>query len=180
MPFKLVFTGPMGAGKTTAIAAISDVPPVTTDVENSDRETCDKATTTVGMDLGRITLADQQVVHLYGTPGQTRFQLMWSIIARGAAGVLVLLDATQPDVLDQMDLYVDTFQAWVPEGAMIIGLGRTEQPGAVASDHLVAHLQARGRALPVFSVDVREPQDVRLLVRTLVCLLTCQLSEERA
>lgn len=176
--FKLVFTGPMGAGKTTAIAAISEVPPVSTEVENSDRGQCDKATTTVGFDLGRITLPSQQVVQLYGTPGQDRFRLMWQIIGRGAAGVIVLLDATHADVAAQMRTYIEAFRALVPEGAIVIGLGRTGQPGAVDSESLAALLQADGLSLPVFSVDVRQPGDALLLVRTLISILESRLEQE--
>lgn len=176
--FKLVFTGPMGAGKTTAIAAISEVPPVSTEVENSDRDQCDKATTTVGFDLGRITLPGQQVVHLYGTPGQDRFRLMWQIVGRGAAGVIVLLDATHADVAAQMCNYIDAFRPLVPEGAIVIGLGRTGQAGAVDSDSLAALLEADGLRLPVFSVDVRRPDDALLLVRALTSILQSRIENE--
>lgn len=176
--FKLVFTGPMGAGKTTAIAAISEVPPVSTEVENSDREQCDKATTTVGFDLGRITLPGQQVVHLYGTPGQERFRLMWQIVGRGAAGAIVLLDATQTNVATQMRTYIDVFRPLVPEGAIVVGLGRSGQTGAIDSDTLASLLEADGLRLPVFSVDVRRPDDVLLLVRALVSILESRLEEE--
>lgn len=176
--FKLVFTGPMGAGKTTAIAAISEVSPVSTEVENTDRISCDKATTTVGLDLGRITLADQQVVHLYGTPGQERFRLMWQIIGRGAAGAVILLDASQPDVVEQMLLYIEVFRPLVPPGAIVIGLGRSELPGALGSEALATRLEAEGWLIPVFSVDVRRAADVLLLVRALTCILESQMEEK--
>jgi signal recognition particle receptor subunit beta len=176
--FKLVFTGPMGAGKTTAIAAVSEVPPVTTEVTNTDKQANGKATTTVGLDLGRITLGEGQVVHLYGTPGQHRFRLMWQIISRGAAGAIVLLDASQPDVFEQARIYVDAFRAWVPSGAIVIGLGRTDHPDAIASDILAAMLEGEGWPLPVFSVDVRKRADVLLLVRALACILESQLDSE--
>ena len=66
---KIVFTGPMGAGKTTAIAAISDTPPVLTDVVNNDHAAFDKDTTTVALDYGQIMLDNGVAVRLYGTPG---------------------------------------------------------------------------------------------------------------
>ena len=172
--FKIVFTGPMGAGKTTAIAAISEVAPVATEVANSDLIAHAKASTTVGLDFGRITLADGQIVHLYGTPGQARFRFMWDILGRGAAGVIVLLDATQAGALVQMDLFVDAFQPLVPPGAIVIGLGRTGQPGALGSEAFAARLDARGIVAPVFSIDARQPRDVFLLVRTLACILETQ------
>lgn len=172
--FKIVFTGPMGAGKTTAIAAISEVVPVRTEVDNSDRISHAKESTTVGFDFGRITLADGHVVRLYGTPGQARFRFMWEILGRGAAGAIVLIDATQPGALVQMDLFVDVFQPLVPPGAIVIGVGRTEQAGALSSDAFAARLDARGIMAPVLSIDARQPRDVLVLVQTLACILDVQ------
>ncbi|WP_440225147.1 GTP-binding protein [Dokdonella sp. MW10] len=172
--FKIVFTGPMGAGKTTAIAAISEIDPVRTEVANNDRMSHEKASTTVGFDYGRITLPGGGVVRLYGTPGQPRFRFMWSIVGRGAAGAIVLLDATQPGALVQMDLFVDAFRPLVPEGALVVGVGRTTEEGALNSDTFASRLEARGILAPVLSVDVRRKADVMLLVQTLACILETQ------
>lgn len=169
--FKIVFTGPMGAGKTTAIATISEVAPVRTEVDNSDRMSHAKESTTVGFDFGRITLANGQIVRLYGTPGQARFRFMWDILGRGAAGVIILLDATQPGALVQIDMFIDVFKPLVPPGAIVIGVGRTEQAGALSSDAFAARLDARGIMAPVLSIDARKPSDVRVLVQTLACIL---------
>lgn len=169
--FKIVFTGPMGAGKTTAISAISEIIPLQTEVSNSDRISHAKESTTVGFDLGRIMLADGHVVRLYGTPGQARFRFMWEILGRGAAGVIVLLDATQPGALVQMDMFVDVFQPLVPPGAIVVGVGRTETRGALSADAFAARLDARGLMAPVLSVDARKPRDVLALVQTLACIL---------
>ena len=169
--FKIVFTGPMGAGKTAAIAAISEVEPVRTEVENTDRVAHAKESTTVGFDFGRITLADGSVVRLYGTPGQVRYRFMWDILGRGAAGVIVLLDASQPGALVQLDLFVDAFLPHVPQGALVVGVGRTGERGAPSTDAFASRLDARGIVAPVLSVDVRRSEDVMMLVRTLVCIL---------
>lgn len=174
--FKIVFTGPMGAGKTTAIAALSEVEPVRTEVENTDRMSHGKASTTVGLDMGRFTLPDGQVVRLYGTPGQVRFRFMWDILGRGAAGAIVLLDATQPGALVQLDLFIDAFTPHVPAGAIVVGIGRSGDPGALPSDAFAERLEARGVTLPVLSVDVRRRADVLLLVETLACILESQTS----
>lgn len=169
--FKIVFTGPMGAGKTTAIRAISEIDPVSTEARNTDLSESAKASTTVGLDFGRITLANGQVVRLYGTPGQQRFRFMWDILGRGAAGVIVLLDASQAGALVQLDTYVDAFLPLLPSHAIVVGIGRTGQPGALASEAFAARLEARGLVTPVFSVDVRQPHDAFTLVRTLACML---------
>lgn len=169
--FKIVFTGPMGAGKTTAIAAISEIAPVMTEVANTDRVSHSKASTTVGCDFGRLTLADGSVVRLYGTPGQARYRFMWDILGRGAAGVIVLLDASQPGALVQLDVFVDAFLPHVPHGALVVGVGRTHEPNAPPTDAFAARLDARGIVTPVLSVDVRRGDDVMMLVRSLVCIL---------
>ena len=169
--FKIVFTGPMGAGKTTAIAAISEIPPVSTEVDNTDRASHAKASTTVGCDFGRLTLADGSVVRLYGTPGQARYRFMWDILGRGAAGVIVLVDATQAGALVQMDGFVDAFVHHVPRGAVVVGVGRSGEPGATPTDAFAVRLEERGIVAPVLSVDVRRSEDVLMLVRTLACIL---------
>jgi signal recognition particle receptor subunit beta len=176
--FKIVFTGPMGAGKTTAISAISEIDPVSTEVENTDLISHSKLSTTVGFDFGRITLADGHLVRLYGTPGQPRFRFMWDILGRGAAGVIVLLDAKQPGALVQMDLFVDAFLPVVPHGALVIGVGRTEEDGALSSDAFASRLDARGIMVPVLSIDARKRSDVLVLVQTLVSILDAHLSSK--
>jgi signal recognition particle receptor subunit beta len=168
--FKIVFTGPMGAGKTTAIAAISDEAPVSTDVANTDRATFDKALTTAGLDYGRIVLDDGAVIRLYGTPGQARFRFMWDILALNAAGVIVLVDAAQPDALVQLDHFIDAFGAG-RRAPMVVGVGRLGDAGATPLDHFSQRLESRGLTLPLFGVDVRRHADVLLLVDTLLCLI---------
>lgn len=89
--YKILFTGTMGAGKTTAIAAISEMSPVMTDVLNSDASVA-KARTTVGLDFGVLTLDSGDRVRLFGTPGQTRFDFLWKILAKNALGLIILTD----------------------------------------------------------------------------------------
>ena len=71
--YKIIFTGPVGAGKTTAIAALSDIAPVSTAAKATDMTRDRKEKTTVAMDYGAMRLEDGGTVHLYGTPGQERF-----------------------------------------------------------------------------------------------------------
>src|SRR5690606_37353134 len=107
--YKLIFAGSMGAGKTTAIAAISEISPVRTDVENTDRASHQKATTTAAMDYGEVTLAGGDKLRLYGTPGQTRFDFMWKILGKGALGVIILVDNSRPDPLADLREYLQAF-----------------------------------------------------------------------
>ncbi len=84
--YKVLFTGPVGAGKTTAIRTISDHLPMMTDVAATDETRDRKPSTTVAMDYGVIRLGRDEVVHLYGTPGQDRFDFMWEILTKGGGG----------------------------------------------------------------------------------------------
>ena len=68
--YKILFTGTMGAGKTTAIGAVSETPPIVTDVQNND-DSNTKERTTVGLDFGELTLPNGDRLRLFGTPGQT-------------------------------------------------------------------------------------------------------------
>ena len=94
---KILFIGPMGAGKTTAIQSLSEGNAATTEVRNSNRELYDKQTTTVAMDYGFIQLDENQQVHLYGIPGQKHFEPVWPVIAKGAIGAVLLVNAGHPD-----------------------------------------------------------------------------------
>lgn len=177
---KIVFSGPMGAGKTTAIAAISDIPPVVTEVGNSDRVTFDKATTTVALDFGQLELDDGTVVRLYGTPGQERYSFMWSILGRGALGVILLLDGSQPDAMHQMNKYLEAFDGPLQAGTLVIGIGRSDQLGAAPIQAYQRQLERSALAVPIFRVDVRQRDDVLLLIETLMCQLEANSSWEPA
>jgi signal recognition particle receptor subunit beta len=164
---KLIFAGSMGAGKTTAIAAISEVPPIRTDVHNTDLAAHAKATTTTAMDYGEVTLEGGDKLRLYGTPGQTRFDFMWRILADGAIGVVLLVDNSRPDPVADLQTYLDAFRETVSSSRAVIGVGRTEthvEPGMEAYYALAA---ASGVAVPILSVDVRRREDVLMLLNVL-------------
>jgi signal recognition particle receptor subunit beta len=94
---RIVITGGVGAGKTSLIRTISEIDVVDTDKGTTDELAQMKAKTTVAMDFGRITIAANQSLHLYGTPGQTRFDFMWDILIRKAQAYILLVAAHRPD-----------------------------------------------------------------------------------
>jgi signal recognition particle receptor subunit beta len=175
---KIVFTGPMGAGKTTAIAAISDVPPVSTDVANNDLTAFDKESTTVALDYGHVSLDGGMVVRLYGTPGQQRFDFMRSILWQGALGVVLLLDGSRSDALEQLDAYLAELQRLDPLPAVVVGIGRCQSAAAPLLVQAARRVEGANLTLPVFGVDVRQRADALLLIETLVCLLEAQAGME--
>lgn len=164
---KLLFAGPMGAGKTTAIRTISDIPPVSTEAANIDKAQHGKAETTVGLDYGETLLDGGERLRLYGLPGQARFEFMWKIVTQGALGMILLIDNSRDDAVAQMQIYLDAFEQLARSSSMVIGVGRCAEGSARIHDYTEA-LQARGLCLPVFAVDVRKRDDILLLLEALL------------
>lgn len=165
--YKLLFAGPMGAGKTTAITAISGAAPIATEALNSDRVQHAKAQTTVAFDYGEVQMGGGERLRLYGMPGQARFDFIWKMASEGALGVVLLLDNTRPDPLADLDSYVEAFLRLAEQAAMVIGIGRSAE-GRTGVDDYAARLALRGIVVPVFTVDVRERDDVLLLLDALL------------
>jgi signal recognition particle receptor subunit beta len=104
-PVKIIIAGGFGVGKTTAVASISDIEPLTTEsvmttagvgVDDTGL-TPGKTTTTVAMDFGTVRIDDDVKVYLFGTPGQARFGFMWDDLVRGALGAAVIVDSPRID-----------------------------------------------------------------------------------
>ena len=116
IPLKILVAGGFGVGKTTFVQAISEIDPVSTEQVMTDRSVGvddltgveGKRTTTVAMDFGRITVDEQLILYLFGTPGQSRFWFMWDDLSTGAVGAVILVDLRRvSDCFAAIDYFED-------------------------------------------------------------------------
>ena len=158
---KIIFTGTMGAGKTTAIGKISEIAPISTDVQNTDASVS-KATTTVGLDYGELTLDNGDKLRLYGTPGQERFGFMWDDLAVGAIGGIALVDTRR---IDDSFVAIDWFEARkVP---FIVAVNSFAGSVEFSLDEIREALGVPD-AIPVMACDARSKEDVKAVLLGLV------------
>lgn len=167
---KIIITGTMGAGKTTAIAAVSEIEPISTDVMNTDKS-IDKEKTTVAFDYGEVTLDETEKLRIYGTPGQQRFAFMWKILSKGAMGVIILVDYTRPDPFADLAIYIENFEKLILETACVVGISKLPSEDKAVLDEFAKFLATRNIICPVLAVDVREKQDVLELLDLLLMQL---------
>ena len=168
---KIIFAGPVGVGKTTSIATVSDIPPVTTEARASDDTADLKENTTVAMDYGTLNLEGGQKVHLYGTPGQDRFDFMWDILTQGGIGLVLLLDNSREDPLADMEFYLNAFKDFISEREVVVGVTRMDgspRPGIYSHQ---TKLKELGLNAPVFEVDGRNKHDMKTLLLALLVML---------
>ncbi len=111
---KMVVTGPFSAGKTEFIRSVSEIDVVSTERKISSEEERIKETTTVAMDFGRITVDNDLVLYLFGTPGQKRFDFMWEILSEGMLGFIVMVDSSRPETFREARSILETFRAYAP------------------------------------------------------------------
>ncbi|AWY19656.1 GTP-binding protein [Moraxella bovis] len=167
---KIVFSGPMGAGKTQAISSLSDIPVVSTEVMNTDLDTNAKLLTTVGMDYGELTIDGGASIGLYGTPGQERFNFIWPILSQGALGVVILIDHSAPDSVADLAHYLKTFDS-IYDGRIVLGISQVDKMPEREFSIYRDYLASIGRNLPLFPVDMRKREDVLLLVESIIASL---------
>ena len=174
--FKIIFAGSMGAGKTTAIKALSDKDVVSTDVVNSDKKAHNKLLTTVGIDYGQIILPPDTKVGLYGTPGQERFELVWRVVTEGALGAIVLVDSSMPKAVKELPYYVDYFHKH-KMNSIVVGITHCDlEHSYLTLAESFKILEARDFKFPIFEVDARKRDDVLLLVETLIASIEAEIN----
>lgn len=174
--YKIVFGGGMGSGKSQAIQSISEITVFATEAFNTDEVAHSKLLTTVGIDYGEITIDDQIKVGLYGTPGQRRFSFMWSSIAQGALGAIVLIDHSAEDPFADLELYLNAFGGG-SDRCVVIGVTHMDVGNHCSLKPYRDWQIKNQKEYPIFAVDARKRSDVLLLIETVIASLEVQLLE---
>ena len=133
---RLVVTGPVGAGKSTFIRAVSEIDVVDTDRRaTTDETSLLKEKTTVGFDFGRLQFDPERVIHLYGTPGQARFDFMWEELIAYAHAYILLVPAHRPAEFCRARLIYEFIAARVSL-PMMVGVTHTDHENAWSFDNV--------------------------------------------
>jgi len=167
----------MGSGKTTAIQSISTIPLIKTDVAASDMTKSRKASTTVAMDYGVIDLESGEKIHLYGTPGQERFNFMWDILINGGIGLILLLDNTRAAPFKDMNVFLESFKSFIADTQVAIGVTQMDKSNKPTIADYHAQIQTHNLKPPIFTVDARVKNDVSILIQSLLYSLDPGLAE---
>ncbi|MBN1936974.1 MAG: ATP/GTP-binding protein [Anaerolineae bacterium] len=161
---KMVVTGPFSAGKTQFIRTISEIDVVSTERRiSSDSEKTSKDETTVAMDFGRITVDDELILYLFGTPGQKRFDFMWEILSEGMLGFVVVIDSARPETFREARRILEVFRGYAPT-PYVVAANKQDSPDAWAPDDLRIALKISQdiKVLPCVAVDKESVKNVLL------------------
>jgi len=157
---KILITGDVGAGKTEFIRTISEIDIVSTDRPVTDEFRELKAETTVAMDFGRLTVDDGLVLHLYGTPGQVRFDFMWEILSLGMWGYIILFDSSRPETCWNTRRIIDFFEE-LGNVPFVLVANKQDAADALSPEDVGYILALDGNNGPVLPCCARNRDDVK-------------------
>jgi hypothetical protein len=160
---KMVITGPFNAGKTEFISSVSEIDVVSTERRITDETASVKMETTVAMDFGRITVDDDLVLYLFGTPGQKRFDFMWEILSEGMLGFVVLVDSVRPETFREARRILDIFRSYA-HTPYVVAANKQDMEDAWSPEDLRIALRVRPgiKLLPCVATDKESVKDILL------------------
>lgn len=174
---KMVITGPFSAGKTEFIRSISEIDVVSTERKISSETERVKEETTVAMDFGRITVDDDLVLYLFGTPGQRRFDFMWEILSEGMLGFIVLIDSVRPETFREAKHILEIFRSYSPT-PYVVAANKQDLPDAWSSEDLRIALKIDSNIKVLPCVATNKEQVKNVLLELLYSIL--EIMEEEA
>jgi len=161
---KIVIAGPYAAGKTQFINTISEIETVQTEAKTTKEEEKEKKHhTTVAMDFGRISIDDEHVLYLFGTPGQSRFDFMWDILGKGMVGLVVLVDSTDPSTFHEARKIINYFETRYPV-PFVVGANKQDLKGAWSVEDIrtALDLDEEVKVIPLVAKDKEQVKKVLL------------------
>ena len=160
---KMVITGPFSSGKTEFIGSVSEIDVVSTERKISSAAEQIKETTTVAMDFGRITVGDDLVLYLFGTPGQRRFDFMWDILSQGMLGFVVMVDSTKPETFREAKRILETFESYAAT-PYVVAANKQDMEDAWEPEDLriILRLRQEVKILPSVATDKESVKNVLL------------------
>lgn len=160
---KMVITGPFSAGKTAFIGSVSEIDVVSTERRISSRAEQIKESTTVAMDFGRITVGDDLVLYLFGTPGQRRFDFMWDILSQGMLGFVVMVDSTKPETFREAKRILETFESYASTPFVVAANKQDNEDAWEPEDlRIILRLRQEVKILPCVAHDKESVKNVLL------------------
>ena len=173
---KMVITGPFNSGKTAFVQSISEIDVVSTERAISTEAERIKSQTTVAMDFGRITVDDDLVLYLFGTPVQRRFDFMWEILSQGMLGFVVMVDSTRPETFREAKSILETFRAYAPT-PYVVAANKQDLPDAWSVEDLrvALRLDPEIKMLPCVATD---RESVKAVLLELLYSILEEMEEE--
>lgn len=159
---KVVVTGPFNAGKTTFIKAVSEITVLSTERQISDASGEGSGETTVAMDFGRITISDDVVLYLFGTPGQERFSFMWETLSEGMLGFVLLVDAEDAASYEDAKSMIAFFRN-MSDVPFVVAANKVP-PTDVKTLRAVRAAIALDDDVPLLPVDARDKESVKAVL----------------